>query len=162
MVGSFIGRDGLEYQVFPMTRPDLESIVQIESVSFKNPWSMEQFLEELDRRPFARCLAAESDGKICGYIMAWLVVDELHITNLAVDPSVRGRGVAKGLITSLFQEALFEGAAWTELEVRRSNLEAQALYKGLGFKVLGLRKSYYEDREDALVMGMSMGEQVRE
>ncbi|NOY86832.1 MAG: ribosomal protein S18-alanine N-acetyltransferase [Deltaproteobacteria bacterium] len=156
MGGCIVGKDGLQYQVYPMSPSDLDRIVQIEELSFTHPWTWDQFLEELNRQPFARCLVSALDQKVCGYIMAWLIVDELHITNLAVDPSVRGRGVARGLVTTLIRDSLSEGAVWSELEVRRSNLAAQALYKELGFKVLGCRKGYYPDGEDALVMGLEM------
>ena len=146
----------MRFQVSPMFPSDLDRVVQIEGLSFTHPWTRDQFLEELNRQPFARCLVAARNRKVCGYIMAWLIVDELHITNLAVDPSVRGRGVARGLVTILIQDSLTEGVVWSVLEVRRSNLAARALYKGLGFKVVGCRKGYYPDGEDALVMGLEM------
>lgn len=156
MGSGFLGKDGLKYQVFPMTPADLDRVVCIERLSFTHPWTMAQFLEELNRQPLARCLVSTRGKGACGYVMAWLVVDELHITNLAVDPSVRGRGVARGLITTLIRNTRSEGAVWSALEVRESNLAARALYKGLGFTVLGSRKGYYPDGEDALVMGMEM------
>ena len=96
---------------------------------------------------------AEMDGQVVGYAGAWIILDESHITNIAIEESRRGLGYGRALTTALMQYLSNLGAAYATLEVRRSNLRAQNLYKSLGFVELGVRKRYYEDnREDALIM----------
>lgn len=151
-----------------MIAADLEEVLVIEGESFSHPWSRRNFLEELDRGTLGRCLVSEigegsGDGsrvsvemRICGYIMAWFVADEVHITNLAVASRHRKRGVARSLIQRLIDDAVGEGAGWCVLEVRESNLAARSLYEGMGFHHLGVRRRYYRNGEDALVMGKEL------
>ena len=109
--------------------------------------------QELERNVAARYLVAEMDGQVIGYAGAWIILDESHITNIAIEESRRGLGYGRALTTALMQYLSNLGAAYATLEVRRSNLRAQNLYKSLGFVELGVRKRYYEDnREDALIM----------
>ena len=95
---------------------------------------------------------AEWAGEILGYAGAWIVLDEAHITNIAVPAAARGQGVGKALTQGLLQYAANLGVVYATLEVRRSNLIAQSLYKQFGFFYAGLRKRYYEDNgEDAFI-----------
>ena len=101
----------------------------------------------------ARYLVAEKDGKVIGYAGAWVILDESHITNIAVLKDERGQGIGRQLTHGLLQYLSNLGAAYATLEVRKSNEVAQNLYKSLGFIKLGVRKRYYEDNgEDALIM----------
>jgi len=104
----------------------------------------------------ARC-APCSERPIVGFIMAWLVQDEFHITNLAVAPEARGCGVAAMLLEQALLEATETGALWCQLEVRASNAPAIGLYRRSGFRPLGKRKRYYHNGEDAVVMGRELG-----
>jgi len=147
-----------------MTLSDLDSVIRIEELSFQCPWTRDQFSAELVRAPVSRCLVAviEEDGdctseSVAGFIMAWLVVDELHVTNLAVAPKARRCGVAAALLERSIQDATELGAVWCQLEVRASNTAAIGLYGGFGFKPLGVRKRYYHNGEDAVVMGRELG-----
>ena len=136
-----------------MTLDDLDAVAAIEEATFPTPWSRDSFRQELERNVAARYLVAEKDGQVVGYAGAWIILDESHITNIAIEESRRGLGYGRALTTALMQYLSNLGAAYATLEVRRSNLRAQNLYKSLGFVELGVRKRYYEDnREDALIM----------
>ena len=136
-----------------MTLDDLDAVAAIEAATFPTPWSRDSFRQELERNVAARYLVAEMEGQVIGYAGAWIILDESHITNIAIEESRRGLGCGRALTTALMQYLSNLGAAYATLEVRRSNLRAQNLYKSLGFVELGVRKRYYEDnREDALIM----------
>ena len=93
------------------------------------------------------------DGRILGYAGAWVIMDECHITNIAVDSQARGKGLGRLLIEALMQYTSNLGAAWADLEVRVSNIPAIRLYESVGFFSVGKRKRYYEDNgEDAFLM----------
>ena len=152
-----------------MESGDLGPVLKIEERCFTHPWSGEGFLAELSRGA-SRCLVIEKlvenqgnnrtaiDRKkeIAGFLLAWRVADELHITNLAVDPDHRRNGLALRMLSGLLDEEAGEGAAWCTLEVRASNRAARSLYEGLGFAELGIRSRYYPDGEDAVVLGVEL------
>ncbi len=136
-----------------MTIDDVDGVTQVEAATFPHPWSREAFLREVTDNVAARYLVAENEGEIVGFAGAWVILDESHITNIAVRSDYRGQGIGKRLTQELLQYLSNLGAAYATLEVRRTNAVAQSLYKGLGFLKLGVRKGYYEDNgEDALLM----------
>ena len=136
-----------------MRLKDVEVVAAIEKETFARPWSPDSFRQELTRNVVARYLVAEEDGQILGYAGAWVILDESHITNIAVREDARGRGLGKRLTAELLQILSNLGAGYATLEVRVSNLRAQNLYKSLGFISVGKRKRYYEDNnEDAYLM----------
>lgn len=136
-----------------MTLADVDQVVAIEAATFAMPWSKESFQQELTRNVAARYLVAELDGKVIGYAGAWVILDESHITNIAISEAYRGHGYGRKLTEALMQYLSNLGAAYATLEVRRNNERAQNLYKSLGYVGVGWRKRYYEDnREDALLM----------
>ncbi len=136
-----------------MRSGDVPQVAAIERATFARPWSEESFRREMETNPVARYLVAERDGEILGYAGAWVVLDECHITNVAVRESDRGRGIGKMLVRALMRYVSNLGAAWADLEVRVSNEKAQHVYAGEGFVSIGKRKRYYEDNgEDALLM----------
>ena len=95
-----------------------------------------------------------------GYAGMWIILDEGHITNIAVDPTYRRQGIGQGLLDELTKLAVERGAIAMTLEVRVSNAEAQSLYTKLGFVPRGIRKGYYQDnKEDALIMWRELGEE---
>lgn len=131
----------------------LDDIMIIENLSFTIPWSRESIMEEILGNKMANYLSASLDGTIVGYAGMWSVCDEGHITNIAVHPEFRGIGVGNLLMEGLISEARKDGITRMTLEVRKSNIIAQNLYKKYGFVVYGSRKSYYADnKEDALIM----------
>ncbi len=136
-----------------MTLEDLDAVVAIEAATFAMPWSKDSFYQELTRNVAARYLVAEVNGTVIGYAGAWIILDESHITNIAILEGYRGHGYGRKLTEGLMQYLSNLGAAYATLEVRRSNERAQNLYKSLGYVAVGWRKRYYEDnQEDALLM----------
>ncbi|MED0658038.1 ribosomal protein S18-alanine N-acetyltransferase [Anoxybacillus ayderensis] len=140
-----------------MTLQDLDRIVEIEQLSFTLPWSRSSFYQELTNNRYARYIVMEHDGQIIGYCGMWLVMDEAHITNIAVLPEFRGKKLGEALMKQAMALAREEGAKTMTLEVRVSNTVAQSLYRKLGFLNGGIRKRYYSDnQEDALVMWVKL------
>ena len=137
----------------PMALRDLDAVAAIEQATFARPWSRESFFQELDRNVAARYLVAEVEGQVVGYAGAWIIIDESHITNIAVAEAYRGQGIGRQLTEALLRLLSNLGAGYATLEVRVSNLRAQRLYVSLGFVSVGKRKRYYEDNgEDAFLM----------
>ena len=135
-----------------MTMDDVDGVAAVEAATFPTPWSRDAFASEM-KNVAARYLVAEKDGKVIGYAGAWIILDESHITNIAIREDMRGHGYGKALTGALMQYIANLGAAYATLEVRRSNERAQHVYKTLGFIGVGWRKRYYEDNgEDALLM----------
>ena len=142
-----------EIRIRRMELTDLDEVVDLENHTFAMPWSRESFEQELTRNVAARYLVADLNGHVIGYAGAWIILDESHITNIAIAEAYRGNGYGKILTSSLMQYLSNLGAAYATLEVRVSNERAQNLYKGLGFVAIGKRKKYYEDNgEDAYLM----------
>ena len=136
-----------------MAVADLDQVVALEETCFAHPWTRENYLSELTKNVAARYLVAERDGQVIGFAGAWVILDESHVTNIAVAPSQRGQGIGRALTQALLQYVSNLGAAYATLEVRESNTVARNLDTSLGFIKVGLRKKYYEDNgEDALIM----------
>ncbi len=136
-----------------MTPEDIDQVLSIERMCFSLPWTEESFRLEVEKNRLARYLVARTDDRVIGYVGMWTILDEGHITTLAVHPDYRGKKVALKLMEHLMTLARDMGINKFTLEVRRSNFIAQNLYKKLGFSVIGVRKGYYADnKEDALIM----------
>ncbi|MBI2873950.1 MAG: ribosomal protein S18-alanine N-acetyltransferase [Firmicutes bacterium] len=136
---------------------DIDDIMAIERVSFPTPWSRHAFVSELSQNPYAEYYGAVQDGRLIGYGGMWLILDEAHVTNIAVLPQYRRRGVGEVLLKVLMEKAGLKGADWITLEVRESNLGAQRLYQKHGFSQKGLRRGYYTStKEDAIIMSRSL------
>ncbi|MDO5145132.1 MAG: ribosomal protein S18-alanine N-acetyltransferase [bacterium] len=142
-----------ECKIRRMTLTDVDAVAAIERATFPTPWSRDAFVQEMTANAVARYLVAEAGGEVIGYAGAWLILDESHITNVAIREDMRGLGLGRKLMQELLQYLSNLGAAYATLEVRVSNERAQRLYQSLGFIPVGRRKQYYEDnREDALLM----------
>ncbi len=140
-----------------MTLDDLPEVMEIEKVSFRMPWAQSAYQYELTRndRGFyivVRLKTDKGEGPLIAYGGFWLLIDEAHICTLAVRPDWRGKGIGELALYSLMDLALRLGAELVTLEVRVSNKPAQNLYRKYGFEVVGKRKGYYSDGEDALIM----------
>jgi ribosomal-protein-alanine N-acetyltransferase len=132
----------------------LAAVLEIERRSFAHPWSLDAFLEET-RQAHSRLLliwTAEERPALVGYVCRWIVAAEVQILNVAVHPDWRRRGIGRGLVEAVLEEAREEGAARDTLEVRRYNTPAIALYERLGIRGVGERRNYYGAGEDALLM----------
>lgn len=136
-----------------MEYADLDQVVEIERRSFPTPWSRHAFVSELRDNAYAHYLVARLGDRVIGYAGMWVLLDEAHITNLAVHPDYRRRGVGRRLLAALERLAARLGARRMTLEVRPSNAAALHLYRRSGFEVRGRRPHYYADSdEDALIM----------
>jgi ribosomal-protein-alanine N-acetyltransferase len=135
-----------------MKEEDVDAILDISSLSFSISWSKDSYLQELTN-PVARYLVAKIDNKVVGFIGTWIVLDESHITNVAVHPSYRKQGIASSLLKEFLKYCKSQGCIAYTLEVRSGNKAARALYENHNFKQDGIRKGYYEDnKEDAIIM----------
>jgi ribosomal-protein-alanine N-acetyltransferase len=141
----------------PMEPSDLPAAMEIDSLCLPRPWSEAVWREELES-PFGLYLILEEESEIFGQIGVRHVLDELHITTLAVRPERRRQGHARTLVGAVL--AAFPGARRVHLEVRPSNAAARTLYETLGFATTGLRRRYYGD-EDALLMTLDLEEHRR-
>jgi ribosomal-protein-alanine N-acetyltransferase len=173
----------LPFVVRPMQPLHLPSVMAIEHTAFALPWPESAYRHEITRNELAHYYVLCFDGPVTlhagaddvglwqrlvrtfrapadptgeivlGYGGFWMMVDEAHISTLAVRQDVRGRGMGELLLMALLEEARRLGAAVATLEVRVSNIVAQSLYRKYGFEVVGQRKAYYQDNgEDALIM----------
>lgn len=136
-----------------MKKEDLEQVLEIEKLSFLTPWSRKSFESELEKNDLAKYVVAKVDGKVAGYGGIWIVLDEGHITNIAVHPDFRGQKIGERITRALLDIAEENNAGRVTLEVRTSNETARNLYRKLGFVESGVRKGYYADSgEDAIIM----------
>jgi ribosomal-protein-alanine N-acetyltransferase len=152
-----------------MKTDDLDQVFAIERASFSSPWSWQLFLRELHNPAISTLLVAFEDLEtsrggqpparaVKGYVVFWVVADEMHILNLAVAPTYRQQGIAKRLVQGALEKAYGKGARTAYLEVRASNAAAQKLYLGLGFTGISLRRGYYDrPTEDAVIMELGPG-----
>ena len=146
--------EGLEFT--EMTLKDLDNVLAIEHLSFPTPWSRRSFVSELTENIYAHYVVVKQEGKVVAYSGMWVIVDEAHITNIAVHPHYRRRGIGEMLMKEMLERAKSHGALRMTLEVRVSNKTAQDLYIRLGFIATGIRRGYYSDTgEDATVMWLN-------
>lgn len=151
-----------DFIIKPMSVDDIDQIMEIENVSFPTPWHEKIFEMEL-KKPRTLHSVCKNNNKVVGYLVSWMLYDEIHILNVAVHPDCRRNGIAKKLIDYTITHFANKGAITVILEVRTSNKAAQNLYEKLGFKTLRARKNYYTDTgEDALVMmlDISSGDKI--
>ena len=132
---------------------DIIPMAEMDILCFSAPWSEESFRKEITENRLAFYIVAEISGRMVGYAGLWSIVDEGHITNVAVHPDFRRKGIGEALISVLLNHTLEKGILSHTLEVRASNDPAISLYLKFGFEPAGLRKNYYEDNgEDAIIM----------
>ncbi len=167
----------------PMEKSDITQVAEIDRLSFPIPWGSTSYEYELvENRAAHFIVAVDRDAapprahwlawlsgfqppkrKVIGYAGFWLIVDEAHIGTLAVHPAWRGQGLGEQLLVALLHDAIERGAILATLEVRMSNHVAQRLYRKYAFEVVGRRKQYYRDnKEDALLMTVRLGEAYRQ
>ena len=139
------------------TRADLDAVERLEVVAFADPWTRQAFEAALKERHARFRVARGPDGALIGYVIAWFILDEGEIANLAVMPTSRRRGVARALLDEIIVEARESGLARLFLEVRESNAAAAALYASRGFTAIARRARYYRKPvEDAIVLRLEL------
>lgn len=136
-----------------MTEADIPAICEIEQESFTTPWTEGAFHNELTNNQFAKYTVLEFDGEVAGYGGMWLIMEEAHVTNIAIRQKYRGQKLGERLLTEMQQTASLFGVQRMTLEVRPSNEIARRLYEKKGFRSVGVRRGYYTDnQEDAIIM----------
>lgn len=139
-------------RVGPLEERHIPQVVEIERQVHSAPWSERSIRAELDQNQ-GTFIVAEAEGQVIAYAAMWVVVDEAHIINVAVQPDHQRQGLGRKLMLELLYRAQDQNAACATLEVRAGNTPAIRLYEQLGFQTVGLRKRYYPDNnEDAAVM----------
>jgi ribosomal-protein-alanine N-acetyltransferase len=143
--------------VAPMTNADVRSVMRIESLSFASSWPSSAFASELNDNKLAHYFVGRpvehGDAQIVAYGGIWVILDDAHITTIAVHPDSRGRRFGEAMLVHLLREAIERGASWITLEARESNEIAQRLYRKYGFSTIAIRRAYYSDNgENAVVM----------
>ena len=136
----------------PMQEKDISGVGNIEKVSFASPWTSQLFHMEIKKKNFAYYYVLELEERVVGYAGYWKMHNEAHLVTFAVHPSYRKRGWGKILLDHILKDTRGKGIRRLTLEVRKSNIAAQHLYEGFGFKKVAIRSSYYHDTsEDAVV-----------
>ncbi len=145
--------------------PDVARLLEIEQAAHAHPWSEAQLRSELGRA-YSSLLCAESAqdvgtaARIDGFIVYWVIHDELHVLDVATAPEARRRGLARALMEEALADGVRRGATRAMLEVRTSNAPAIALYRALGFIHDTIRRRYYQDGEDAVLMSLVLGQRL--
>jgi len=148
----------VNYRIRDIEISDVKGLLEIEKECFPSPWPEIAFLEEITR-PWSKGILIEDKDreKIIGYAIMWIVYDECHLINFAINPIYQGKGFGNILMESVINYAKKKRAAYIVLEVRRSNKRAINLYKKYGFKIIGIRPRYYHDNnEDAYLMLLNL------
>ncbi len=143
----------LKVNIEKMSKEDIDKVLIIERLSFPDPWPKSLFLDEL-KNPYSHTyLLKIHDGQVIGYIIFWMIMDEGHILSMAIHPEHRNKGFGSLLLKFSLDYLIKNSGKVMTLEVRKSNVQAIALYKKFGFRIVGIRKNYYtNNREDALMM----------
>lgn len=148
----------LEVAFEPMTEDRLDAVMAIEQAAYAHPWTQGNFADSLRAGYQAQLLVA--GDTLIGYFVAMKGVDEVHLLNITVAPSLQGQGWGRVMLDALATWARGQGAQWLWLEVRQSNVRAQRLYERQGYRQVGKRKGYYPAaegrREDAIVMSLML------
>ena len=157
IVSRFLKSESAQANVFdiePMRRRHIRDILDIEEQVYPKPWTSGVFSSEIDlaKRGERYYVIAKQGELLVGYAGLMFAIDEAHVTNIAVAPSARRRGIAAALMGHIAQVAIDQKSTALTLEVRASNTAAQELYRTFGFAPAGIRQRYYENSEDALVM----------
>ena len=140
-----------------MTNADVRAVLQIEGLSFSTAWPPSAFISELNDNKLAHYfvgrIADGAGGQVVSYGGIWVILEDAHITTIAVHPDWRGQRYGEQTLAFLLREAIERGASWITLEARESNTVAQALYRKYGFSTIATRRAYYSDNgENAVVM----------
>jgi ribosomal-protein-alanine N-acetyltransferase len=141
----------------PMRSDDLDRIMEIEPRIYSHPWSRGNFADSLNAG--YSCWVYETDGKVVGYAVLMMVLDEAHLLNISIAADYQRRGLGRAMLHHVIEVSRNHGALMMFLEVRPSNKNAIALYESMGFNEFSIRKGYYpahNGREDAILMGLAI------
>ncbi len=144
----------MDIKIVKMQKSDVDNVIAIEEQAYgEHHWSKESFMNELSNELARYYSALDNDGNLVGYAGCWQILEEVHITNIAVAPQYRRQKIGRRLLQKIIDDCYTNKAKYITLEVRVSNEAAISLYEKYGFKSLGVRKGYYQNNnEDALIM----------
>lgn len=144
----------IEIKIQPMQRSDVEEVLKIEEQAYgEHHWSKDSFYGELSNDLAHYYCAFDMNDDLIGYAGSWLILDEAHITTIAVKPEFKRKKIGEALLLKILENCYKNEIKYITLEVRVSNVAAIGLYEKYGFKSLGTRKGYYQNNnEDALIM----------
>ncbi len=134
-----------------MNESHVNGVYELSKACFSTPWSLDSISKEITNKNARYIIATDSD-KVIGFVGIWIVFGEGDITNIAVDKNYRNLKIGSNLLKELFKLIKKENCEAITLEVRKSNIPAQKLYKNFGFVEEAIRKKYYDDGEDAIIM----------
>lgn len=143
----------IDIRVVDMGLEHVDEVLAIEQLSFRTPWNRDAFVAEMTRNTCACYKVIMLGDRVISYGGMWVLLDEAHITNVAVHPEFRGMGIGNTIVEELIKEAKLKNIVAMTLEVRINNISAINLYKKYGFVEVAIRKNYYVDTgEDAIIM----------
>lgn len=144
----------MKIKILPMQKSNVDEVIKIEEQAYgEHHWSKDSFYGELSNNLAHYYCAFDSKGELVGYAGSWRVLDEAHITTIAVKPELRRKRIGEALLNKILEDCYKNEIKYITLEVRASNKPAISLYEKYGFKSLGTRKGYYQNNnEDALIM----------
>lgn len=147
-------KEKFKISITPMQKSEIDKVLEIDEKAYgEHHWSKDSFYGELSNKLAHYYCAYDSAGTLVGYAGAWRIIDEAHITTIAVTPEFRRKNIAEGLFCQLLKDCYENEIKYITLEVRISNTPAIKLYEKYGLKSLGTRKGYYQNNnEDALIM----------
>ena len=134
----------------------MDEVVNIELKNFKNPWSLDQFSDYLVQSRESVSYIYNKSERVVGYLMASVILDEIHLHNIAVSEKYQNNKIGFNLMNHLISEGRLKGKKKVCLEVNKNNIFALSLYNSLGFTMVGIRKEYYHNNEDAILMDLRL------
>lgn len=141
-----------DLNILPLQQEHVPYMQPLEKACFGSQWTATDFQRELDN-PSCHYFVSQFNNQLIGYLGYWQILEEAHITAIAVHPDFQKRHAAQQMMCKMLQDCLKRNINWITLEVKESNIKAQNLYHKFGFSVLGRRKNYYQaDKQDALIM----------
>ncbi len=143
----------MDIKITALTEDLVKDVHNVEISAFSNPWSIESFYEEV-KNPLAKYFVLIKDNETVGYVGLWHILDEGHITNIAIKKEHQGQGLSNYLIKKIIEYKNKKNLIFLTLEVRESNIKAQRLYEKYNFKKIGERKKYYENNETAFLYSL--------
>ena len=143
----------MNYEIKPLTEENIDGVYEVERSAFSHSWSRESFENEA-KNHLARYFVLYLNNEVIGYAGLWHILDEGHITNIAIKKDFQGLGYSNYLIKELIKYKEDNNLSFLTLEVRESNIRAQKLYEKYNFKKIGERKKYYENNETAFLYSL--------
>ena len=143
----------METKIIPLTMDIVDKVYEVELSAFSHPWSKQAFIDEVNN-PLAKYFILITDNEVVGYGGLWHIVDEGHITNIAIKKEFQGKGLSNILLKEIIKYKEENSLVFLTLEVRESNTKARNLYEKYGFKKIGERKKYYENNETAVLYSL--------